>query len=91
MQKKGGAEEVPSVADKRRRIGTAGRARAPFGALNNKGEANAANEAASAEGSECSTVEFTKEEVEALLNEKMKKGNPFDNKVTLISQWWYSI
>ncbi|XP_027338935.1 kinesin-like protein KIN-14C [Abrus precatorius] len=78
--KKGGAEELPS--DKRRRIGAEkmerqGRTRAPFGALSNKAEAN---EVAGAEGSDFATVEFTKEDVEALLNEKMKKGNPFDNK-----------
>ncbi|XP_057433023.1 kinesin-like protein KIN-14C [Lotus japonicus] len=80
-KKGGGAEELQS--DKRRRIiGTdkmerQGRGRAPFGAVNNKAEAS---DAGSVEGSECSTVDFTKEEVEALLNEKMKKGNPFDSK-----------
>lgn len=85
MQKKGGGvEEVPS--DKRRRIGfektdRQGRARAPFGAVNNKTEAN---DVGSAEGSECSTIDFTKEEVEALLNERMKKGTPYDNKVWLV-------
>ncbi|KAK7302157.1 hypothetical protein RJT34_13038 [Clitoria ternatea] len=76
--RKVGAEENP--LDKRRRIGaerTTGRGRAPFGALNNKTESN---DVGRVEGSECSTVEFTKEEVEALLNEKMKKGAPFDNK-----------
>ncbi|XP_061370111.1 kinesin-like protein KIN-14C [Gastrolobium bilobum] len=78
--KKGGGEEVPS--DKRRRIGAEkmerqGRARAPFATLNNKTDAN---DVGGAEVPECGTIDFTKEEVEALLNEKMKKGNPFDTK-----------
>lgn len=82
------AEEVPS--DKRRRIGaeriqgTTGRGRLPFASVNKGLDANAANDVGSTEGSECSTAEFTKEDVEALLNEKMKKGNPYDNKVSII-------
>ncbi|RZB63365.1 kinesin-like protein KIN-14C [Glycine soja] len=79
--KKGATEEV--FSDKRRRIGSermerqGGRGRAPLGAL----KADANNDGASAEGSECSTVDFTKEEVEALLNEKMNtKENRYDNK-----------
>lgn len=82
FQKKGGTEEA--FSDKRRRIGTermerqGGRGRAPLGAL--KADAN---EAASVESSECSAVEFTKEEVEALLNEKTNtKENRYDNKVS---------
>ncbi|KAJ1380052.1 P-loop containing nucleoside triphosphate hydrolase [Sesbania bispinosa] len=78
--RKVGAEEV--TTDKRRRVGAekmerqgvAGRTRTPFSVVNNS------NAATDAEGTECSTVEFTKEDVEALLNEKMKKGNPYDNK-----------
>ncbi|ESW20290.1 hypothetical protein PHAVU_006G196400 [Phaseolus vulgaris] len=78
--KKGGAEEA--FSDKRRRTGTerterqGGRGRAPLGAL--KADAN---EVAIVEGSECSVVEFTKEKVEALLNEKTNtKENRYDNK-----------
>ncbi|XP_058771670.1 kinesin-like protein KIN-14C isoform X1 [Vicia villosa] len=90
MQKKGvGAEEIPS--DKRRRIGgekVGGlvRGRAPFGALNNKSEVNEVNNngggggGGSSDGSECSIVDFTDEEVDALLEERMKKGNPRDTK-----------
>ncbi|KAG4971584.1 hypothetical protein AAZX31_13G233200 [Glycine max] len=78
--KKGATEEV--FSDKRRRIGSermerqGGRGRAPLGAL--KADAN---DGAGAEGSECSTVDFTKEEVEALLMEKTNtKENRYDNK-----------
>ena len=82
FQKKGATEEV--FSDKRRRIGSermerqGGRGRAPLGAL--KADAN---DGAGAEGSECSTVDFTKEEVEALLMEKTNtKENRYDNKVS---------
>jgi len=82
MQKKGGGAEE----NKRRRIGgermvVQGRGRAPLGSLNNKSDANDGAGAGAAEGSEPSIIEFTKEEVEALLTEKMKKGNPLDTKV----------
>jgi hypothetical protein len=43
-----------------------------------------------AEGSESSTIEFTKDEVEALLTEKMKKGGLHDPKLSfslLLSQF----
>ncbi|RDY05311.1 Kinesin-like protein KIN-14C, partial [Mucuna pruriens] len=77
--KKGGTEDV--FSDKRRRIGSEkmerpARGRAPLVALTN-------NDVANAEGSECSTVDFTKEDVEALLNEKTKKEIRFDNKKKL--------
>ncbi|XP_020233981.1 kinesin-like protein KIN-14C [Cajanus cajan] len=84
--KKGGADDV--FSDKRRRIGGTermerqGRGRAPLGALVAKTDAN--NDGGSADGAaECSAVEFTKEEAEALLNWKPKKGNPFDHKKKL--------
>ncbi|CAJ2648815.1 unnamed protein product [Trifolium pratense] len=81
MQRKIG-EEIPS--DKRRRIGgermvAPGRARTPFGAIKNRSEANDGGTSA-AEGSEPSIVDFTKEEVEALLNERMKKETRLDTK-----------
>lgn len=66
------------------RPGTTGRGRLPFASLNKGPDANAANVVATVEASECSTFEFTKEYVDGLLNEKMKKGNPYDNKVSLI-------
>ncbi|KAK2447120.1 kinesin protein KIN-14N [Trifolium repens] len=83
MQRKIG-EEIPS--DKRRRIGGErvvgqGRGRAPFGAINNKSEANdGGTGTGAAEGSEPTIVDFTKEEVEALLNERMKKDTRLDTK-----------
>lgn len=60
------------------RQGVAGRARAPFSVV------NTASAVSEGDGVECSTVEFTKEDVDALLNEKMKKGNPYDNKVSFL-------
>lgn len=79
--KKDGNEEVP--LDKRRRIGAGrmvgpplaasrGRGRQAFSEVNSKQDVTAASDVGSGEGSECGTVEFTKEEVEALLNEKLK-------------------
>lgn len=81
MQKKGGGAEE----NKRRRIGgermvVQGRGRAPLGSLNNRSDANDGAGGGATEGSEPSIIEFTKEEVEALLTEKMKKGNPLDTK-----------
>ncbi|OIV91606.1 hypothetical protein TanjilG_09018 [Lupinus angustifolius] len=72
--RKVGTEEIP--LDKRRRI-VGARGRDPFGVISNKPE-----DVANAEGSECSTVvvDFTSEEVEALLNQRMKKGNSYDKK-----------
>ncbi|KAJ7968383.1 Kinesin-like protein [Quillaja saponaria] len=58
---------------------TTGRTRQALAAVNNRQDVNATSEIGSTEASECSTTEFTKEEVEALLNEKLK-GNKFDNK-----------
>ncbi|KAK7400436.1 hypothetical protein VNO78_11644 [Psophocarpus tetragonolobus] len=67
--------------DKRRRIVGAekmerpvGRVRTPFSVVTNRSDANAATSDADA-----GVVDFTKEDVEALLNEK-KKGNTYDNK-----------
>lgn len=60
------------------RQGVAGRGRAPFSVV------NTASAVSEGDGVECSTVEFTKEDVDALLNEKMKKGNPYDNKVSFL-------
>nr|XP_023876567.1 kinesin-like protein KIN-14C isoform X2 [Quercus suber]POF23374.1 kinesin-like protein kin-14c [Quercus suber] len=79
--KKDGNEEVP--LDKRRRIGAGrtvgpplaasrGRGRQAFSEVNSRQDVTATSDVGSGEGSECGTVEFTKEEVEALLNEKLK-------------------
>ncbi|XP_004504898.1 kinesin-like protein KIN-14C isoform X2 [Cicer arietinum] len=80
--KKVGAEEV--VKDKRSSIeieaeklekqGVAGRARAPLSAMVN-------NTTSDSDGTDLNNIEFTKEDIESLLNEKMKKGNPYNNKI----------
>lgn len=57
-----------------------GRGRQAFAVVNNRQDVTAASDMGSAEGSECGTIEFTKEEVEALLNVKFK-GKQFDLKV----------
>ncbi|GMY37095.1 kinesin-like protein KIN-14C isoform X2 [Fagus crenata] len=87
--KKDGNEEVP--LDKRRRIGGAGRMVGPpvsnrgrgwqaFTEVNNRQDVTATSDVGSGEGSECGTVEFIKEEVEALLNEKLNLGFLCNNK-----------
>ncbi|KAH7545834.1 hypothetical protein FEM48_Zijuj01G0135800 [Ziziphus jujuba var. spinosa] len=66
--------------DKRRRIGmsrTAGQMgngprRQPFSAVNSRQDVPAAADSSSTEVTESASVDFTKEEVEALLNEKLK-------------------
>lgn len=78
--------------DKRRKIGSArtaagvasvGRGRQPLVAVNNRQDVVAtASDMGGAEG-ECESVEFKKEEVEALLNEKIK-GKKFDVKVRFL-------
>lgn len=60
-----------------------GRARQAFAVVNNKPDGTVTNDMGSAEGSDCAPVEFTKEKIEALLNEK-SKGKKFDHKVMLI-------
>lgn len=59
-----------------------GRARQAFAVVNNKPDGTVTNDMGSAEGSDCAPVEFTKEKVEALLNEK-SKGKKFDHKAKL--------
>ncbi|RDX74049.1 Kinesin-like protein KIN-14C, partial [Mucuna pruriens] len=83
--KKVAAEEAS--LDKRRRVGAekmdrqpaalGGRVRTPFSTMTNRPDGNAASDA---NGAECVAVDFTKEDVEALLNEKIKKGNVYDKK-----------
>ncbi|KAK7252230.1 hypothetical protein RIF29_36041 [Crotalaria pallida] len=88
--KKGGATDDLFV-DKRGRIGaekmerqgaTSGRARAPLSSLKFRSDSNASgSDVGNNQGPECnSVIEFTKEDVEALLNEKRKKADLFDNK-----------
>lgn len=57
-----------------------GRPRQAFAVINNRQDGGAASDMASTEGSDCGITEFTKEEVEALLNEK-PKAKKFDLKV----------
>ncbi|KAG2697865.1 hypothetical protein I3760_07G125000 [Carya illinoinensis] len=83
--KKDGIDQVPF--DKRRKIGlgrtvgpaSTGRMRQPFAVVNSRQDGMGNSDMGSAEGSECGTVEFTREEVEALLNVKFK-GKQFDFK-----------
>ncbi|XP_057963055.1 kinesin-like protein KIN-14C [Malania oleifera] len=78
FSKKDGTDDAPF--DKRRRIGGGrvaaagggGRSRPAFGVVTNRQDAPSVGDPGSSEGLECGTVEFTKEEVEALLNEKIK-------------------
>ncbi|KAG7962730.1 hypothetical protein I3843_09G079700 [Carya illinoinensis] len=81
-------DDIDQVSfDKRRRIGagrtvapaSTGRGRQAFAMVNNRQDVTTASDMGSAEGLECVTTEFTKEEVEALLNVKFK-GKQFDLK-----------
>lgn len=56
--------------------------RQPFSAVNNRQDVPAAADASNTEVSNSATVDFTKEEVEALLNEKLKLSK-LDLKVLL--------
>lgn len=55
-------------------VASAGRARTPFSVVTNRSDLNTTSDVTEA-------VDFTKEEVETLLNEKKekKKGNTYDN------------
>ncbi|XP_042490164.1 kinesin-like protein KIN-14C isoform X2 [Macadamia integrifolia] len=83
--KKDNIDEIP--IDKRRKIGSgkmvgpanSGRTRQAFSVVN-AGQDLAAGYPASTASSECGGIEFTLEDVEALLNEKMKGKNKFDYK-----------
>ncbi|KAK7260189.1 hypothetical protein RIF29_26020 [Crotalaria pallida] len=61
---------------------TSGRARAPLSSLKFRSDSNASgSDVGNNQGPKCnSVIEFTKEDVEALLNEKRKKADLFDNK-----------
>ncbi|KAH7516027.1 hypothetical protein FEM48_Zijuj10G0091000 [Ziziphus jujuba var. spinosa] len=66
--------------DKRRRIGMSrtvgqmvnGPRRPPFSAVNSRQDVPAAADASSTKVTESANVDFTKEDIEALLNEKLK-------------------
>uniref|UniRef100_A0A5B6YP98 Kinesin-like protein n=1 Tax=Davidia involucrata TaxID=16924 RepID=A0A5B6YP98_DAVIN len=86
LNKSSGVDDMP--LDKRRKVGTGrmigpaitGRGRQAFAVVNNRQHIGMnAGDLGGTEGSECGAVEFTKEEVEALLNEKIK-GKRFDLK-----------
>ncbi|XP_038894858.1 kinesin-like protein KIN-14C [Benincasa hispida] len=82
--KKDVPDDIP--LDKRRKIAAGrilgpaagARGRQPFVDVNNR-QGVSANDACSTDDSECGTVEFTKEEIDALLSEKLK-GKKFDLK-----------
>lgn len=85
MQKKDTVDDVR--VDKRRKIG-AGRMTGPSSTIRTRQALSLVNNmpdsaANSDASSDCSTMEFTKEEVEGLLNEKLK-GKKFDMKVRSI-------
>jgi len=68
-----------TAAEKMERQGgpaAAGRPRTPFSVVTNRSDLNTTSDVTDA-------VDFTKEEVEALLNEK-KKGNTYDSKVCFV-------
>ncbi|KAF8414066.1 hypothetical protein HHK36_002065 [Tetracentron sinense] len=83
--KKDGGDEVP--IDKRRKIGVgrmvgqanSGRTRQAFSAVNVGQDLANTGDPAGCGSSDCGGIEFTKEDVEALLNEKIK-GRKFDIK-----------
>ncbi|XP_010247011.1 PREDICTED: kinesin-like protein KIN-14D [Nelumbo nucifera] len=84
--KKDSIDEVP--IDKRRKIGsgkmvgpaTTGRTRQAFSVVNAGQDPAVTSDYISNASSDCGGIEFTKEVVEALLNEKMKGKNKFDYK-----------
>ncbi|XP_059623810.1 kinesin-like protein KIN-14C [Cornus florida] len=83
LNRNNAVDDIP--LDKRRKIGTgrmvgtvsSGRGRQAFAAVNNRQDPTA--NGGDLGGSDCGTVEFNKEVVEALLNEKIK-GKKFDHK-----------
>lgn len=87
LQRKDNLDDVP--IDKRRRIGSgrmvgpanSGRTRQAFSALNVGQDLGSVGNPAGNGSSDCSAIEFTKEDVEALLNEKIKGKTKFDFKV----------
>ena len=88
-------DEAP--LDKRRKIGAGrmlgtrgvGRGRQAFVSINNQQDLGSASEITGTEGPEGGSIEFTKEEVEALLNEKIR-AKKFDTKVVLIFKIVYN-
>ncbi|KAJ4976983.1 hypothetical protein NE237_002089 [Protea cynaroides] len=84
--RKDNPDEVP--IDKRRKIGSgkmvgqanSGRTRLAFSVVNAGQDLASTADPSSTASSECGGVEFTVEDVEALLNEKMKGKNKFDYK-----------
>ena len=85
LQKNKAVDDAP--LDKRRKIGagrmmastTASRGRQALAPMNNQKDVPVAPPSET-EVSECENIEFTKEEVDVLLNEKFK-GKKFDSKV----------
>lgn len=65
-------------------VGTAinGRIRQAFSVVNGVQDLGPNSNPASIAGSECGTIEFTREDVQALLNEKMKYKNKYNYKVS---------
>ncbi|XP_043689959.1 kinesin-like protein KIN-14C isoform X2 [Telopea speciosissima] len=84
--RKDNIDEIP--IDKRRRVGSgkmvgpanSGRTRQAFSVVNAGQDLATAGDPASTASSECGGIEFTLEDVEAILNEKMKGKTKFDYK-----------
>lgn len=68
-----------------------GRGRQAFSEVNSRQDVTATSDVGSGEGSECGTVEFTKEEVEALLNEKLKGKKLDPLKVIFLSHEFWNL
>ncbi|XP_044472709.1 kinesin-like protein KIN-14M isoform X2 [Mangifera indica] len=71
-------------------VGTAinGRIRQAFSVVNGVQDLGPNSNPASIAGSECGTIEFTREDVQALLNEKMKYKNKYNYKISSVSDMY---
>lgn len=89
LQKNYIADEVSGDKGQRlgfeKMVGTAnnGRLRLAFSLVNGSQDLGPNSAPVSNAGSECGGIEFTREDVEALVNEKMKYKNKFNYKVSL--------
>lgn len=87
-KKKLGVDEVTCDKEQKfgaeKMVGTANNARIrqAFSVVNGIQDLGLSSNPASNAGSECGTIEFTREDVEALLSEKMRYKNKFNYKVS---------
>ena len=98
LQKKYIADEVSGDKGQmlgfEKMVGTAnnGRLRLAFSLVNGSQDLGPNSAPVSNAGSECGGIEFTREDVEALVSEKMKYKSKFNYKVRvfLLYLWWFS-